>query len=127
MSLRVAFGIMTQDSREVLIELLFLALYMDNHLSLAEDDVLNDALDSLGWESETSREKFIFKAFSAARAATDGGAKTDEFLISRADMLKGNGEEAAALTWLSKVLGSDGITPTEKYFLDRVEARLYPQ
>ena len=52
---------MTQDSRQVLIELLFLSLYMDDHLSLAEDGVLNDALESLGWDSPASREQFIFK------------------------------------------------------------------
>jgi hypothetical protein len=36
---------MTQESREALIELLFLALYLDNHQSLAEDDILNEALE----------------------------------------------------------------------------------
>lgn len=117
---------MTQNSRQALIELLFLSLYLDNHLSLAEDEVLNDALDSLGWESELSREKFIFKAFSAARAAADGGQKTDEFLSVRANLIKQDGEEAEALTWLSKVLGADGLSATEQYFLGRLEKRLYP-
>ena len=30
------------------------------------------------------------------------------------------------MTWLSKVLGSDGMTETEKRFLGQIEARLYP-
>ncbi|MES2441012.1 MAG: hypothetical protein V4584_18250 [Verrucomicrobiota bacterium] len=117
---------MTQDSRQVLIELLFLSLYMDNHLSLAEDDVLNDALDSLGWDSTDSREKFIFKAFSSAREAMTSLDKTREFLDVRTAIIKKDGAEGDSLTWLSKVLGADGLTATEKYFLSQLEARLYP-
>lgn len=117
---------MTQDSRQVLIELLFLSLYMDNHLSLAEDEVLNDALDSLGWEGDSSREKFVFRAFSTARDAITSLEKTQEFFNTRTAIIKRDGEEAEALTWLSKVLGADGLTATEKYFLQQLEQRLYP-
>jgi hypothetical protein len=117
---------MTQESRQALIELLFLSLYLDEHLSLAEDDVLNQALESLGWESPKPRENFIFSAFNTARQAAASGDKTEEFLATRADLIKRAGEEGPALTWLSKVLGADGISPTEKYFLGKLEARLYP-
>ncbi len=117
---------MTQDSRQVLIELLFLALYLDDHLSLAEDEVFSDALDSLGWDSPFPREKFIFSAYSAAREASRDAIKTDAFLDTRTDFIKRDGEEAPALTWLYRVLGADGISPSEKRFLGRIEKRLYP-
>ena len=68
---------MTQDSRQSLVELLFLSLYLDDHLSLAEDEVLNQALDSLGWDSEVPRERFIFTAFASARGAAADSIKTD--------------------------------------------------
>ena len=117
---------MTQDSREVLIDLLFLSLYMDDHLSLAEDEVLNDALESLGWESPQPREKFIFKAFASARDAITSLDKTREFFDTRTAVIKKDGAEADSFTWLSKVLASDGLTPTEKYFLSQLERRLFP-
>lgn len=117
---------MNQESRQALIELLFLSLYLDSHLSLAEDDVLNQALDSLGWESPDSREKFIFRSFSVAREMAADELKTGDFLGSRAALIKGHGDEADALTWLYRVLGSDGISETEKRFLGQIEARLYP-
>lgn len=117
---------MTQNSREVLIELLFLSLYMDDHLSVAEDEVLNDALDSLGWESPDSREEFISRAFASAREAITSLEKTKEFFEVRTAVIKREGAEADCLTWLSKSLGSDGLTDTEKYFLSQLEARLYP-
>lgn len=117
---------MTQDSRKALIELLFLSLYMDNHLSLAEDDVLNEALESLGWESETPRERFIFSAFASARDAFTDIAKAQTYFASRAEVIKKDGSEAEAMTWLSRVLAADGLTASEKYFLTQLEKHLYP-
>lgn len=117
---------MTQASREVLIELLFLSLYLDDHLSLSEDDVLTNALDSLGWESPDSREKFIFSAFAAAREAASCAIKTESFLYSRLEQIKADGQQGPALTWLSRVLGADGISSSEQRFLNQLEARLFP-
>lgn len=117
---------MTQETRQVLIELLFLSLYLDDHLSLAEDEVLNTALDSLGWESETSREKFILSAFSRARVASLDPVKSEAFLAERTEQINADGENATAITWLYRVLGSDGLTASEQRFLGQIEARLYP-
>jgi hypothetical protein len=117
---------MTQESREVLIELMFLALYLDGHLSVDEDDLINHALDSLGWESDKTRESFMLQAFLDARDGASCELKTAEFLNARLDVIEKEGEQAAALTWLSKVLASDGLTPAEAHFLRQIEARLYP-
>lgn len=117
---------MTQKSRESLIDLLFLSLYLDNHLSLAEDDVLTTALDALGWDSVEPREKHIWRAFSKARDVAACAIKTSEFLDARATIIKQDGEEAAAITWLSRVLGSDGLSYSEQHFLKQLESRLYP-
>lgn len=116
---------MTQDSRQSLIELLFLSLYLDNHLSLAEDDVLTTALDAIGWESAQPREVFIFSAFSKAREAATCAIKTGEFLDVRAGGIKKDGDAATAITWLSKVLGADGISASEARFLARLEKLLF--
>lgn len=117
---------MTQDARQVLIELLFLSLYLDNKLSLAEDTVFSEALETLGWESDSPRERFIFSAFTSAREAAADAIQTDAYLDSRTGVIKQAGEEGPALTWLYRVLGSDGISAEEKRFLDRIESRLYP-
>jgi hypothetical protein len=117
---------MTQTSRQALVELLFLALYLDDFLSLAEDELLGKALDALGWESATSREIFIFSAFSAAREAAACPVKTQKFVDERADILHAAGEEAAAMTWMHKILASDGLTASEERFLGQLQARLYP-
>lgn len=117
---------MTQTSRQALIELLFLALYLDDFLSLAEDELLGEALDELGWESPTSREIFIFSAFSAAREAAACPTKTGQFLNERADIIHADGEDAAAMTWLHNILAADGLTANEEHFLGQLQAKLYP-
>lgn len=117
---------MTQETRQVLIELLFLSLYLDEQLSLAEDELLTSALDSLGWDSPTSREKFVFSAFSAAREAAACPIKTEAFLAARTEQIKRDREEATAMTWLYRVLGADGISPAEQRFLGQLETRLFP-
>lgn len=116
---------MTQNSRQALIELLFLSLYLDNHLSLAEDDVLTDALNRLGWDSLSPRENFIFQAFSTAREVASDPTKVEKFLDSRAAVIKTDCAVPVALTWLTKVLGADGISPSEERFLGKLEQRLF--
>ena len=116
---------MTQDSREALIELLFLALYLDDHLSLAEDGVVTSALESIGWESVHPREICILNAFSKAREAHTCELKTEEYLSARADVIKKAGAESTALTWLYKVLGADGISSTEDRYLKKLEKRWF--
>jgi uncharacterized tellurite resistance protein B-like protein len=116
---------MTQESREALIELLFVSLYLDQHLSLNEDEVLTTAMDSLGWESPKPREQFIFSAFALAREASTCEQKTEEFLQCRVERIVSDGEKAAALTWLYRVLGADGISPSEQRFLNTLEKRFY--
>ena len=117
---------MNQNSREAIIELLFLSLYMDDHLSLAEDAVLSEALDALGWDTDSPRERFIFRAFAASREAFTSLEKTQVFFAERADTIKRHGDEGKALTWLTRVLAADGLTSTEKYFLGRLERYFYP-
>jgi hypothetical protein len=118
---------MKQKSREALIELLFLSLYLDDHLSLAEDEVLTTALDSLGWESTNHRDTHLLKSFAAAREAAGCAIRTEQFLMARAEVIQEEGDEASAFTWLSRVLSADGLTYSEQRFLGQLEARFFPK
>ena len=117
---------MNQDSRKAIIELLFLALYQDDRLSLAEDEVLTSALDSIGWDSPQPREICVLNAFGVAREASTCAIRTEAFLVERTDVIKQSGDSATALTLLSKVLAADGLTLSEERFLSKIEKRLFP-
>ncbi len=116
---------MKQEAREALIELLFLSLYLDDHLSLAEDDILTKSLDAIGWESPVSRDAFLLKAFSVARRAVSNGVAIDGFLESRAASIRNAGEQGFALTWLVNVLAADGLSSTEEHFIRKLEEQLF--
>jgi hypothetical protein len=114
-----------QQSREDLIELLFLALYLDDHLSFAEDEVLAAALNAIGWESSSPREICLLNAFSKAREANSCALRTEAFLTERGERLKQEGHAALGYTWLSRVLGADGISSSEERFLTKLEKLLF--
>ena len=117
---------MTQTSREAIIELLFLSLYLDNHLSMAEDKALEDALQSLGWESEKPKDICILNAFARARRATSSEEATEEYIADRIAVIQRDGQELVALEWLGKVLAADGLTQPEERFLHRLHDRFFP-
>jgi hypothetical protein len=117
---------MTQSTREAIIDLLFLALYLDEKVSLAEDEVFTRALDELGWDCTTSREAHVWKAFQAARAIYADIGKVEAFVDEHAATIVRDGGQAESLTWLTRILGADGIDATERHFLNQLEKRFYP-
>jgi uncharacterized tellurite resistance protein B-like protein len=112
---------MTQNSRQAIIELLFLAIYADDHVSLAENEVLDKAIEALGWESEQPREEFLAATFAAVKEAHADAAKEYEYFSQHAATIKAAGEQADALTWLTKVLAADGTSSEENYLISRLE------
>lgn len=117
---------MTQKSREAIIELLFLSLYLDDHLSMAEDAALEDALLSLGWDSEKPKDICILNAFARARRATSSEEATEKYIDDHVALIQQDGQELVALEWLGKVLAADGLTNPEERFLHRLHDRFFP-
>ena len=116
---------MNQNSREAIIELLFLSLYLDNHLSIAEDSALETALQSLGWESEKPKDIFLLTAFEHARKAICSDEATSAYIDRHVATIRKDGQHSAAFEWLGKVLASDGLAPPEEQFLNLLHYRLF--
>ena len=116
---------MTDECRQDIIELLFLALYQDNHLSLDEDSMLQRALKALCWEEKERSGPSVGKAFAAVREANASEAVKETFLKERTARIKEVGEGKIALEWLGKVLASDGLDRDESLFLQRMESLLF--
>jgi hypothetical protein len=116
---------MDQNSQQNIVELLFLSLYQDNHLSLDEDSMLQKALKELGWKEHEESGPSVGKAFSAIREASICEADTEKFLVDRARAIKEAGHSLIAFEWLGKVLGSDGLDDRESRFLERARQYLF--
>ena len=116
---------MDQTSQQNIIELLFLALYQDNHLSIDEDSMLQKALKALGWEESEQSGPSVGKAFAVVREANACEADKEGFLAERALAIKEAGHSLTAFEWLGKVLGSDGLDARESRFLERARQLLF--
>ena len=114
----------TADQQD-LVELLFLALYQDDHLSVDEDSMLHKALTALGWEPHEKTGPSVGKAFAAVREANSCEATKEVYLTERAARLKLAGHSSLALEWLGTVLASDGLDGSEHRFLERAQKLLF--
>jgi hypothetical protein len=116
---------MTEETRQSFVELILLAPYLDSHLSLTEDEVLEKALQAIGWSAERPGGIDLGSAFAAVRDAASCELKTDEFMQARAAALKAAGESSLAFEWLGRIFGSDGVTSGENRFLKRAKSLLF--
>lgn len=114
-----------ENSNQDIVELLFLALYQDGHLSIEEDSMLQKALVALGWEESEETGPSVKKAFDSYREANSSDEAREAYLTERAARIKAAGNSPLALEWLGKVLASDGLDDNEGWFLKRVEKMLF--
>ena len=115
---------MNQECAQALVELLFLAVNLDDRLTMPENEVLEKALVSLGWSHGGSGPVDVTKAYQSVSAVAHCEARTEEFLQIRTKLLKDEGHGIVAYDWIGRILGADGIDAGEKYFLDRLERML---
>ena len=116
---------METSDQQNLVELLFLALYQDGHLSIDEDSMLQKALTALVWQPEEITGPSVGQAFAAVREANSSDEKKELFLRERAASLRAAGQSSPAFEWLGKVLASDGLDPREERFLEQARKLLF--
>jgi hypothetical protein len=116
---------MTEEARQSFVELILLAPYLDSHLSMTEDEVLEKALQAIGVDASRAGGIDLGGAFATVREAAGCELKSDEFMQARAAVLKAAGEASLAFEWLGRILGSDGVTGEENRFLKRARSLLF--
>jgi len=112
---------MNQSQREALLDLLVLASYMDNHISLTENQALESAINQIGWESPRPREIAFLNGVAAARAAAESADETAAFVQQRAALFVDAQVQAKALAFLNLVLERDGLSAEETEFFHQVK------
>lgn len=113
-----------QKEKEAIIDLLMLAIYADNHLSLAEDKILKEEFEKMRWVSVTGIDIYLAEATARARSALTSEVARKEFLEFIGERLTSRPARGKALDLLSKVFYSDGTTEKEKEFTEAVKAAL---
>jgi len=116
---------MNKASAQALVELLFLTIYLDDRLSMPENEVLEKALTSLGWQPGSNEAVDVAAAYRVASEAAACELRTEDFLRERTALLKAEGHSSIAFEWLGRVLAVDGLEAGEKRFLIRLQGMLY--
>lgn len=116
---------MTEEARQSFVELILLAPYLDSHLSMTEDEVLEKALQAIGWNASQPGGICLVTAFATVREAAGCELKTEDFMKTRAAVIKEGGGSSLAFEWLGRILGSDGVSGEENRFLKRARGLLF--
>lgn len=103
-----------------MVDLLYLSIYVDNHLSLVEEKKVEDELRNAKWDGPDSSILYIGDAITRARNAKADAAYKGEYLASIADRL--DEKKITAIEALDKVLSSDGTNSREAAFLKEVRS-----
>ncbi len=116
---------MNHETRQALAELLLLAPYVDTHLSVVEDEALEKAMISIGWNPHQPGGLCLATAFALVREAGANELKTFDFMRERTALVKAAGESSLAFEWLGRIVGSDGLSEDENRFLQKAKALLF--
>lgn len=111
---------LTQAQCEATADVLVLALYADNHISLVEDQNLHQKIDELGWDVNLSPSQHLNLATSRARGA-NSPEKIEFFLKERAEILETSEIKNYVFNKTVELLKSDGITSEENTFITQLK------
>lgn len=92
---------------------------------MPEDETLEKALSALGCQVGANGTVDIGAAYRVAHQAAACELRTDDFLRERAAVIKAAGKSGVAFEWLGRLLAVDGLAPSERCFLTRVQGLLF--
>lgn len=101
-------------------DLLYLSVYVDNHISLIEEKKVEEELKSADWDGPGSSLLNVESAINRARDAKSDAKLKGDYLSSIADRL--DEKKITALEALDNVLKSDGTDSKEAAFLKEVRS-----
>lgn len=99
---------LNQKQREALIDFLLLCTYADNHLSLAEDNVLKAETERFNWKSGQSVEDYIDGVTPKVRQVHNEEESRRAFIGDISDRLDTLRMKAKAIELSNRLFRSDG-------------------
>lgn len=115
---------MTQKQREALFDLITLALYSDNHISIQEEVLAESAFIAEGWESEYPKNLFLEKSFARARETSDSDEAAAAYVAERAALFTDEASQHEAYGVVQGIISRDGLAPGDAAFLSTLKNAL---
>lgn len=116
---------LTQPQREAIVDLLHYCLYADNHIALAETEVLDKIVSTLTWDPKTSFASYEGRSVATARAAKEDAGSREEFLASIRARLDEPEARKLAFDLCKQLFVADGVqSDKETVVLARIQQLL---
>jgi uncharacterized tellurite resistance protein B-like protein len=109
---------LTQPQREAIADLMHFCIYADNHVAVAEEQILSDTLAGLNWDAGASFEAYESRSIAAARAAKEHSADRDDFFASIRRRLDTKASRALAFEACRRLFGADGNRASGEMLLE---------
>ena len=102
-----------QQYQEALIKMAVLFYQVDGKITLTEQDYLDELLESLDWDSPTSRDAFMNDVIYHTRTAIDAGEATDVLKSLQPQLVKDANRAVEVATVMTGVDGERSDEETE--------------
>jgi uncharacterized tellurite resistance protein B-like protein len=99
-----------QKEREAIVDLLHLCLYADAHIAVNESEFLNEVVELIGWETQSSFSSYEARSVANARNAKGNPENRKVFIASAAARLPSKPSRALTLELCKQLFSSDGKT-----------------
>ncbi len=116
---------MNEETRQSSVELTRLVSYLDNHVSITEDEVLENAPNGVSLNPSYPVSIDLGSVFDKARKDVGCGLGTAGFIESRAAPVMSVNELSMAFEALGGVPATEGLTGSEFQFLKRAKGLIF--
>jgi hypothetical protein len=115
---------LTQKQCEAFADILVLAMCIDGHFSLVEEEAIQKEIDSIGWDQNLSASLHISTSIARARDAAESPEQVRIYLEGLAPLFADPASARFVMSETLKVLNSDGSSPDEGIFISQLKAIL---
>jgi hypothetical protein len=111
---------LTQSEREAMVDLLHYCMYADNHIALAEEQIVEETVSILNWDPGASFESYESRSIARAREAKEHPESREEFFKSVKDRLASSpAARALALKVSRQIFRAHGARSEQEALLEQ--------
>jgi hypothetical protein len=115
---------LTQKQCEAFADILVLAMCIDGHFSLLEEESIQKEIDGIGWDENLSPSLHISSSIARARDVAGSTEQVRIYLEGLVPLFSDSADAQFVMDETLKVLASDGTHADEGVFISQLKAIL---
>jgi hypothetical protein len=115
---------LTQKQCEAFADILVLAMCIDGHFSLLEEEEIQKEIDSIGWNENLSPSIHVSSSIARARDVAGSTEQVRIYLESLVPLFSDQAQAQFVLSETQKLISVDGTVADEGVFVSQLKAIL---